>query len=234
MVTDPRMKAEEIRKIVAKGLASRYYRVGRTGGWYGGIATCDCTGCNLSCIFCWSDYPREHPRTGRFYNPSEISNILIRKAKAKNYPRVRLSGNEPTIAKEHLLKVIELVELTGLRFILETNGTLIDLDFARRLARFQNLHVRVSLKGANEEEFVRLTGCDGFELQLGALNCLTEAGVSCHAAVMASFSKSGAKFDLKRRLGRIDPYLVRALEEEEVILYPHVEKRLYESGLICF
>ncbi|RKX71861.1 molybdenum cofactor biosynthesis protein MoaA, partial [candidate division WOR-3 bacterium] len=174
MAVDPKEAAERVREKVVKGLMRRYYRVGRTGRFYGGIATADCCGCNLACIFCWSNYPREHPEIGRFYQPEEIGRILIQKAKKKGYHQVRISGNEPTLAKDHLMRVIEIVNRSGLIFILETNGTLIDSDFAKDLRDFSHLHVRVSLKGANEEDFARLTQSDrvGFQLQLDGLSHL--------------------------------------------------------------
>jgi len=232
MSKDPRLLAEEVCRKVARGGDRRYYRVGRTGRWYGGIATADCCGCNLRCVFCWSNHPRDHPETGRFWSPEEVAETLIRKAREKEYRQVRISGNEPTIACEHLLAVIDIVDSANLHFILETNGILIDQEFARRLRVFKNLHVRVSIKGTNEREFERLTETSGvgFHQQIEALNHLLKEGISCHPAVMVSFSKGDRLFELKRRLARIDPYLTRVLEEESAILYPHVRRRLAKRG----
>ena len=117
-------------------------------------------------------------------------------------------SNEPTIARNHLIKVLEQIPGQFL-FILETNGILIghDKTYADDLARFENLYVRVSFKGANEEEFSALTGAEpaGFELQIKALESLYRAGVRVHPAVMASFSTFDHVLALKKRLGKIDP-----------------------------
>ncbi len=88
---------------------------------------------------------------------------------------MRISGNEPTICKEHLIQVLKLIP-EDYTFILETNGILIgnDMTYAEELSRFSNLYVRVSLKGTCEEEFSRLTGAQGFQLQLKALEHLAE------------------------------------------------------------
>lgn len=125
------------------------------------------------------------------------------------------------------------VDTTDYRFILETNGTLIDATYAKELSRFKNLHVRVSIKGASPEEFSRLTGAYPrfFQLQLNALAHLLEAGVSVHPAVMLSFSTPDNIEKLKRNLKRIHPSLVDNLEEEYVFLYPHVVKRLKEAKI---
>jgi uncharacterized Fe-S cluster-containing radical SAM superfamily protein len=229
---NPKKLAEEIEKIVAKDTLRKYYRVARPGQWYGGIATSDCVGCNLKCIFCWGANPRDNPEsTGKFYSPEQIFEKLTACAKKFGYSQLRVSGNEPTISKTHLLKLLELVEQTSYSFILETNGILIDKAYANQLAKFKNLHVRVSLKGTNEQEFARLTGAnpEGFELQLEALKNLVDANVECHPAVMLSFSPKENFLKLLDRLKEIDASL--EVEEEYVFLYPRVVKQLSAANL---
>jgi len=225
-----------MRRIVLRNSQRKYYRVARGGRWYGGIATADCVGCNLRCVFCWSNKPRDYPnKVGKFYTPEEIFEALERCARRRGYRQIRISGNEPTIGRSHLLRVLELVDETNLLFILETNGILIGYDksYAKDLAKFKRLHVRVSIKGTSSEEFSKLTDAipGAFELQLKSLENLLDAGVSCHPAVMLSFSgKEGLKRILER-LKEIDPILCEEFEEEYVFLYTHVVKRLKTSGI---
>ena len=98
----------------------------------------------------------------------------------------------------------------------------------KQLSTFKSLHVRVSLKGTNEEEFARLTGArpDAFKLQLKAVENLLNAGVSCHPAVMMSFTTQKQLELLKKRLFEISKNLPEQVEEEYVILYPQVEAKL--------
>ena len=126
-----------------------------------------------------------------------------------------------------------MVEESEYLFILETNGILIDRDYAEALSRFHKLHVRVSLKGASEEEFSILTGAlpTGFSRQLKALEHLLAQGVSVHPALMVSFSTRESIGRLREEMRRIDPSLERELEEEYVLPYPHVVERLKEAGL---
>jgi uncharacterized Fe-S cluster-containing radical SAM superfamily protein len=236
MVFDPMQLAKETEKIVLDVMSRKYYRTSRPGRWYGGIASADCTGCNLRCVFCWSGAARDNPDgIGRFHSPEQIFSSLTACAKKFGYRQLRVSGNEPTIAKDHLLKLLELVDQTRYKFILETNGTLIgqDMDFARKLSPFKCVHVRVSIKGTNKEEFARLTGAipEAFNLQLKALKNLLNAGVAAHAAVMLSFSPRENLDELTNQLRSIDPHLADNAEEEYVILYPHVVKRLIEAGI---
>jgi len=236
MVFDPSQLAEETEKIVVKGIMRKYYRSSRPGRWYGGIASADCSGCNLRCVFCWSGAPRDNPEgIGGFYSPEEIFSSLAACARKYCYQQLRVSGNEPTIAKNHLLTLLGLADQAGYKFILETNGILIgqDADYARRLAEFECVHVRVSMKGTNQQEFSRLTGAtpEAFKLQLKALENLLNSGVSSHVAVMLSFSPRENLAEFLNQLRAIDPSLTENVEEEYVFLYPHVAKRLLEAGI---
>jgi uncharacterized Fe-S cluster-containing radical SAM superfamily protein len=231
---DPLELAAKIKPLVSRGDLRRYYRVARPGRWYGGIATADCCGCCLRCVFCWSGHPRDHPESGEFYDPAEVFRHLDSCASKHGYGLLRVSGNEPTLCPEHLLELLQLVENSRYRFILETNGILIDGSYARKLSGFRKLHVRVSLKGTTEQEFSKLTGATpaSFNLQLSALKHLLDEGVSCHPAVMLSFSEPEGLEGLKARLADIDSKLPGQLEEEYVFLYPHVTERLKKAGLV--
>jgi len=225
---DPVLQAEEISRLVSSGEARKYRRF-RPARFYGGIATADCVDCNLRCLFCWSwNEVVLREQVGEFYTAGDVARRLVSIARKKGYDQVRISGNEPTLAREHLLGVLQRIP-TDLLFILETNGILLgsDQSYAENLARFENLHVRVSFKGTTEEEFTRLTGA---ELQLQAVENLVRACVRMQPAAMVSFSTPENIRSLRRRLGAIAPHL-RELEIEELALYGNVEERLRQAGI---
>ena len=230
--------AERVERLVVRGLERKYYRVARATRFYGGSAAADCVGCNLRCVFCWSGVPRDQPeRVGRFYAPEEVYEALARVAAGRRFRYVRVSGNEPTIGWRHLIRLLELFEEDGrFTFILETNGVLIGArrEYARDLARFSVVHVRVSLKGCSEESFHRLTGAkpEAFKLQIAALRNLADYGVPHHPAVMATFCSRGALERLAERLAEeVGPGEAYSLELEGLIVYPHVRRRLEAAGL---
>lgn len=233
---DPLELARHTAKAVCRGLERKYYRF-RPARFYGGIATADCLGCNLRCIFCWA-WGQLHQvhRLGQFHRPEDVARRLAAIARKRGYTQVRISGNEPTLAMPHLLEVLAALP-PGLDFILETNGIILgaEPEWSRELASFSQVFVRVSLKGCSEEEFSRLTGAvpRGFALQLKALEHLLTAGVECHPAVMVSFSPPEAREALAARLAAISPAF-RDFEVEELILYPQVEERLRRRGLSYF
>jgi uncharacterized Fe-S cluster-containing radical SAM superfamily protein len=217
----------------------RYYRF-RGGRWYGGIATADVVGCNLRCGFCWSWREASHRMAeGFFCEPEEVFKRLVSIAESRGYEAVRLSGGEPTISRKHVLTLLELFRNTRYTFILETNGILIGADntYAKELEDYDNLIVRVSIKGARREEFHMLTLAEPvfFEYQLKALKNLVDAGMEpgrrVYPAVMLSFSSREAYRSLKDRLAEIHPTLSKEIDEEYVILYPHVVELLKKRKL---
>ncbi|MBS7622194.1 radical SAM protein [Candidatus Bathyarchaeota archaeon] len=224
-------------KLDGEVVARKYWRF-RPDRWYGGVATADCVGCGLACKFCWvkSDVLYNPAGTGSFHKPCDVASKLKSIAISKGYRQARLSGGEPTISKSHLTQLLrELDSFQPLDFILETNGILLghSREYASELSEFNFLHVRVSLKGCDEAEFRNLTGASpiGFKLQIDALRNLVDEGVSCHPAVMRSFSSPESFQHLKERLSEIAPELAGCLEVEEVIMYPRVAERMSRIGL---
>lgn len=225
--------AAKVKEVVSSGEKRKYYRF-RPAPFYGGIATADCVGCCLKCLFCWSWHIITEPeKAGRLYSPEEVVRSLLSIARKKEFHQIRISGNEPTLHRPHLLKVLQLVP-KDIHFILETNGILIghDPSYAEDLSRFPNLYVRVSLKGASPEDFTKLTMAkpEGFELQIKALEGLVEVGVDCFPAVMANFSSQEDIKRLRQRLKGIRPDF-GDFEEEELILYPFVLDHIQKAGL---
>ncbi len=243
MSYDPLQLLEHVRKLVVRQRGDieerKYYRF-RASRFYGGSAVADSVGCILRCGFCWSWRPNSRPAIyGEFYDPRTVASKLVNIAKARGYRYARISGGEPTVSRRHLVQVLEELESMGFgrerMFILETNGILIGYDpsYARDLAPFKFIHVRISIKGCTPQIFERVTGArrDAFELQLRALKNLLDAGVSTHPAVMISFcSKEDIEY-LIERLREIDEKLPYELEDEVVILYPHVVELMRSRGL---
>jgi len=237
---DPAERHRKIAPAVVEqrigGDLRKYYRF-RHDPWHGGIITADCAGCGLTCKFCWvrGESILEGRAPGEFLSPGEAAERVLKLMKEHKVRQARISGGEPTLGRSHLFPFLNVFQHKGARFILETNGILIGEDetYAQELALYPFVHVRVSLKGCTEEDFARLTGADprGFHLQLNALRHLKKAGVSAHPAVMVSFSSPEAVDRLYSSIWKIDPIMHSRVEEEQVILYPHVEERLRRAGL---
>jgi uncharacterized Fe-S cluster-containing radical SAM superfamily protein len=221
-----------IENIVLQGEKKKYYRF-RPNRFYGGIATADTVGCNLRCKFCWSaNSVWNAAQTGQFYTTEEVAETLLNIAESKRYHQVRVSGGEPTIGKIHLLSLLEFVH-PDLRFILETNGILLGADetYVEELSVFNNLHVRVCIKGVDAEEFTFLTGAEsGYDYQMKALDALRNSTISFNIALVSIKEDKQSFYERLRDRG-LDTIMV---EEEKITLYPQVRKRLEREGIINY
>jgi len=239
---DPVELVKETEKIVTRkgphGLERKYEAFYAT-GVYGGIATGYCIGCCFRCVFCWVSWGRDFPeRYGKFYSPEEAFNRLREAAHKYRVNRLRISGAEPTLGKEHLLGLLEHVEQSEFPlFILETNGILfgIDKDYVRKISKFTKPHVRVSLKAGTPEAFTRKTGAkpEAFEIPFKAIKNLLNYQVSFHVAAMSAdprIMRLKERESLIRKLVEIEPALLLNLEEEVVDGYDTTLARLKFAG----
>jgi len=231
-MSNPLELSKKVEGLVIKGIDKKYYRF-RPTRFYGGIATADAVGCNLRCRFCWSgNSVWNAKKTGEFYSPRQVVAKLHLIAMRKGYNKVRISGGEPTLGRDHLLKLLKEVD-PRLLFILETNGILLGADrsYVDELSMFPGLHVRVCLKGCDTEEFSLLTGAEsGFELQMKSLEHLRDINMSFNIAV-ASVKKD--RQDLKKRLTDMNLGDIM-IEDEEIKLYPAVKDRLEKADLLKY
>ena len=222
--------SKKTESIVVQSDMKKYYRF-RPTGFYGGIATADTVGCNLRCKFCWSSNSVWNAKNaGKFYSPANLAEILHEIAERKRYRQLRISGGEPTIGQKHLINLLENIAPKYI-FILETNGILLGFNkkYVEELSKFENLHVRVCLKGCNAEEFSMLTGAEnGFEFQINALKYLKEREMSFNIAIVSAKKDKKQFFDkiVEMGLGKV------MVEEEDIKLYPLVKKRLSDEGLL--
>ncbi|MCK4404447.1 MAG: radical SAM protein [candidate division Zixibacteria bacterium] len=236
---DPIQLAKMTEVIVCPGSSRKYtafYKV----GVYGGISTGYTVGCCLRCIYCWVEWSRDFPEShGKFFTPQQVFQNLLLKAKKKRVSKLRISGGEPTICKDHLLQVLEFVKTTNYLFMLETNGILLgyDQDYPKELDRFRrNLHVRVSLKAGTAEGFQRRTGAVGkfYELPYLAIKNLSQTNLEFHVACMSD-PKVMPKEERVAMLQKLKEVGYRGyLEEEYCDPYPTSVVRLEKAGYHLF
>jgi len=235
---DPIELGKETEKIVCRGNERKYTDFYAT-GVYRGIATGYAVGCSLRCVFCWSDWSRDYPeKYGSFYSPEEAYRKLESAARRSGVEKLRISGSEPTIGKDHLLSLLELVEKSKFSlFILETNGMLFgfDRDYVEKISRFKKPHIRVSLKAGTPEGLRKRTGAieSAFELPYDAIKNLQDYGVSFHVAAMTDprLMPLDERKRLIQKLRDIDIRLVRNLEEEVADPYQTTIARLEAAGI---
>ena len=216
---------------------------------YRGIATGYAAGCCLRCFYCWANWSRDFPdKKGDFYSPKDAAQNLFRAAergiispgweqyKHIKIQKLRLSGCEPTLGKNHLLHLLEYVMPSVYPlFILETNGILLgsDDEYVRRLAEFrEKLYVRVSLKAATPEGFEKRTGAqkEYYKIPFSALKALLDNGIYARAAAMTDprVMPQEERDILLQTLDEIDPEsdYFSTLEEEDIGPYDTTAARI--------
>jgi uncharacterized Fe-S cluster-containing radical SAM superfamily protein len=206
---------------------------------YGGISTGYLVGCCLRCVFCWVNPSRDFPdRYGRFYTSDQVAERLTANARRQGVSKLRISGGEPTLGRDHLLGVLDRTDGCGFTFILETNGIPLghDPDYAQALAQYRDVHVRVSLKAGSAAGFEVRTGAQGeyWELPFQAIERLMAAGVSFHVAAMTDprLMPAEERAALMTRLRHAN--YTGWVEEERCDAYRSTVKRLQAAGWDLF
>jgi len=233
---DPIKLTEKMESIVVDGNMRKYAKLSRPLRFYGGTTSAVEVGCNLRCKFCFSDKPVFRPQsTGKFYTPQQVFNALAKGANRYGHKLISASASEGTLGRQHLFELLNLVEESEYIYILETNGMTLgdDKAFAEKLALYKNLHVRVSIKGTSQEEYHVLTDAipESYELPFKGLKYLIDAGVSCNACVMISFSDAKGIKRVEEKLYGVHPGLLKSLEKEHITPFPKVAQRLAKNGL---
>ena len=233
---DPIALTAATEKVVVDGARRKYVQLGRPLRFYGGTTSATEVGCNLRCKFCFSDKPVWKPKqTGKFYTPQQVFDGLAKSAHKHGHKIISASASEGTIGREHLMQLLDLVEDSEFVYVLETNGITLgnDQEYVQALSKYKRLHVRVSIKGDNPELYNKLTGAipETYELPYTALRYLIDAGVSCNACLMSSFSDDDGITRVQKKLMEIHPGILKSLEIEKITMFPKVSQRLSEKGL---
>jgi len=235
---DPLELAMETERICLRD-SSRKYTGFYCTGVYGGISTGYLVGCCLRCVFCWVSFSRDFPnKYGEFYTPEEVFEKLVHNAKKARVRKLRISGGEPTLGKEHLLRVLDLVDDTDYFFVLETNGILLgkEPDYVRALKKYRNLYVRVSIKAGTPDGFEKRTGGrrEFFELPYIAVKTLRKEALFFRVASMSD-SKVMPQEERKEMVKKLREVGYKDYLEEEICdPYDTSVVRLRKAGFSIF
>lgn len=125
--------------------------------------------CNLNCIGCWAaEYGK-----GISLEYSVMQKIINQGRKLGIYMYI-LSGGEPTMRKEELIKLAK--ENNDCMFLSFTNATLIDEAFACEIERLGNFAFAISVEGFEEETDMR-RGQGTYRKVMEAMEILQRHGI---------------------------------------------------------
>ena len=157
--------------------------------------------CNLHCTHCYQTgkkmYEMTLPEIKETIN--EISDTLgiWMKTYGINFtPSVNITGGEPFLVKD-LYEILNEFHSRGFEIYLLTNGTLIDVNTARRLSGLNIKGVQVSIEGPKKiHESIR--GRNSFASSLRGVTNLLDAGLEVTLNVTLSSLNAGYFIDLFR------------------------------------
>jgi len=137
---------------------------------FGPVVVYNCTaGCNLNCLHCYSSSGA--PDCNDELTTAQAKRML-QQIGQMNCPVVLFSGGEPML-RDDLFELLNEAQQLGLRTVISTNGTLIDILAAKKLAEAGVSYVGISIDGDQEfhDSFRRAPGCFKAAIR-GVENCI--------------------------------------------------------------
>jgi radical SAM protein with 4Fe4S-binding SPASM domain len=142
---------------------------------FGPVIAYNCTQrCNLRCLHCYSSSGANPPKADEL-TTAQAKQLLSQLAEVK-CPVVLFSGGEPLL-RDDLFELLAEAKRLGLRTVISSNGTLINLKTADKLSDAGVSYVGISIDGAEEfhDTFRQARGC--FRAALSGIENCKKAGL---------------------------------------------------------
>lgn len=177
--------------------------------------------CNLNCKMCYVRLSKqEMDAQGRLRTWEEWLDVA-RQMKENGVLFLLLTGGEP-LMYPHFQELYLALKKMGMVLTINTNGTLLDEDWANFFAQHKPRRINITIYGSSEEMYRQLCQApQGFEKAINAVRMLKERGVDVKIAGSATKANES---DLENiiRLGRsmnapvfVDTYMMPATRERE-------------------
>ena len=178
--------------------------------------------CNMNCDMCYVRLSREEmERQGRLRTAEEWLEIG-RQMKDAGVLFLLLTGGEPLLYPDFRELYLGLRRL-GMILTINTNGTLIDEEWAAFFGKYKPRRVNITLYGADEKAYANLCHCPGgFARTISGIRLLQKYGVDVKVGGSLARANWG---DLDRILEigeqmdvpvRVDTYMMPAAREREL------------------
>lgn len=144
------------------------------------------TGCNHRCIHCYNHFRKTASPTRSLTLKEEQIGAIISNLKAGGVPELVVTGGEPMLYPNLMLRTIELARDAGMKCSLNTNATLVTSAIAKELRKFKT-GVLTSLLSFNRDVHDSLTSSEGsFDRLVDGIKVLQEyqVPVSVNMVVM--------------------------------------------------
>lgn len=169
-------------------------------GSSGPVVVYNCTSrCNLKCLHCYSSSNKS--QSSNELTTSQAKQLLCELAEF-NCPVILFSGGEPLL-RDDLFELLAEAKKLGLRTVISTNGTLVDLATAERLSSSGVSYVGVSIDGEERfhDEFRAAKG--NYKAAIAGIENCQKAGIKTglrFTITKANFEQIPAVFDIAASL----------------------------------
>lgn len=177
--------------------------------------------CNMNCDMCYVRLSREEMEKKGGLRTAEEWLALAQQMRKEGTLFLMLTGGEPLIFPDFRRLYVELQKM-GMIVALNTNGTLVDEDWAAFFGRYRPRRINVTLYGANEQAYEELCHYPGgYEKALRGIRLLRENGVDVKingSAVKANREDCMRIAKTAREFGaafHVDSYMYPATRERE-------------------
>lgn len=157
--------------------------------------------CNLKCVHCYSNSKNKSYK-------NELSTLEAKKVISDlaffKTPFILFSGGEPLL-RHDIFTLASYAKKLGLKFVLSTNGTLIDKKTARKIKKLNFSYVGISLDGIGEIN-------DVFRGKKGAFKKIVQAFKNC----IEIGQKTGLRLTLTKQNFKQLPKIFDFIEENNI------------------
>ena len=177
--------------------------------------------CNMNCDMCYVRLSREEMEwQGRLRTADEWLEVG-REMQRSGVLFLLLTGGEPLLFPDFKKLYLGLRQM-GMILTINTNGTLVDEEWAAFFGEYKPRRINITLYGTDEDTYTRLCHYPGgFEKTLRGIRLLREYGVD--VKVGGSLAKANREdldriLDIGEELGvpvRVDTYMMPAVRERE-------------------
>lgn len=177
--------------------------------------------CNMNCDMCYVRLSREEMEKNGGLRTAEEWLTLARQMREEGTLFLMLTGGEPLIFPDFRRLYTELLKM-GMVISINTNGTLIDEEWAAFFGKHRPRRINVTLYGANDQTYAELCHYPGgYEKALQGIRLLRENGVDVKingSAVKANLNDCMTIPKTARQYGaafHVDSYMYPATRERE-------------------
>ncbi|HBD93756.1 MAG: hypothetical protein A2015_12525 [Spirochaetes bacterium GWF1_31_7] len=162
--------------------------------------------CNFKCITCYaSEYCENEVKTERPYlNTEEYKKLVIDQLRDENVFHLTFMGGEPFL-RDDFEELYSYAVSKGFFVKIQTNGSLIDKETAKKIKDAGVRQVEVSLDGVDSETNDYIRGKGSFDTAIQALTLLKEAEIPrvgiCFTITKHSLGQVEKSVDFARSLG---------------------------------